>query len=126
MGCNCADSAFSAEGLTPRGGDPGLVYGMDSRLPATHPVRGHGSPVLGPTLGGGISGSGIGSGVGRVGGGLFPPNLIVAGPDPVSYPQARVDFHFDYSTPKRIFERDIQIDPALNRELGGLFGGNIW
>jgi len=115
------------EGLAPREGDPGLVYGADSRVPWRQMVRARGGAVLGPTLGGGFSGSHIGSGLGRIGGGLRPAVTHALGPDPVVYPESvRTDFRFDYSTPRRIFERDIQHDPALNRELGGLHGGSVW
>lgn len=83
-------------------------------------VLGAGFPVLGPTLGGGLSGSGIGSGFGRVGGGNDAPVLWAEGAI-FSYPQVRVDYHFDYSTPQRIFERGPNmLGAGLLRELGGL------
>lgn len=103
-----------------RGGDPGLVYSQDSRLPAAQAVRGHGGPVLGPTLGGGFSGSGIGSGVGRVGGGSDQAVTHAQGGDLIDYPAARVDVHFDYTTPKLIFERLPARQKPLPRGLGGL------
>jgi hypothetical protein len=93
---------------------------VDPRLPHAQQVRAHGDPVLGPTLGGGLSGSHIGSGVGRVGGGDTPANLWASSPDPVHYPQVVQVFHADWSTPRRIFERGIVMNPALDRELGGL------
>lgn len=86
------------------------------------------NPVLGPYLGGGFSGSYLGSGVGRVGGGLTPPVHLAASPDPNAsrYEPVRHDFRFDYSTPTMIFQRDRFTDPALNRELGGIVGGEVW
>lgn len=93
---------------------------VDSRINLTALARHHQGAVLGPTLGGGFAGSFLGSGVGRVGGGLSEPMSHAESPDPLAplYPQVRVDFHFDYTTPKRIFERD-SFAP-LERELGGL------
>lgn len=93
---------------------------MDSRLPNSIRVRAHGSPVLGATLGGGFSGSGIGSGVGRVGGGNDQAVTHAAGGDLINYPAARVDVHFDYTTPKLIFERLPARQKPQPRGLGGL------
>lgn len=92
---------------------------LDSRFDYTHGSRALAGAVLGPNLGGGFSGSFLGSGVGRVGGGITEPASHAYGADPLDYPQVRLDFHFDYSTPKRIFQRRPE-GGALNRELGGL------
>lgn len=59
-------------------------------------------PVLGPNLGGGFSGSFLGSGVGRVGGGLTPPVTHALDGYPITFPQVRQDFAFDFTTQHRV------------------------
>jgi hypothetical protein len=88
----------------------------------------HLDPVLGPYLGGGVVGTGLGAGnIAKVGGGLEPFAVhLHASPDPgLPYPAVRHDFHYDYSTPTMIFQRDRFIDAPLDRELGGIRGGMI-
>lgn len=109
--CGCGDTAHGAH--------DGLHSGLpDVRQWEAIEAFSDGYPVLGPTLGGGFSGSGIGSGVGRVGGGNDSPVLWAAHAAPFDYPEVRVDFHYDYSTPRHIFERDPR-DPT-DRQLGGM------
>lgn len=74
--------------------------------------------VLGPNLGGGVSGSHIGSGVGRVGGGDTPAVTHFTSPNPIHFPQVRVDIHFDFTTPALIFGG--RPDQGLTRQYGGM------
>lgn len=100
--------------------------GVDSRLAAAPGSLAEPGPVLGPYLGGGVVGTGLGAGnIAKVGGGVTlavhtvtPRNPDLGGP----YEAIRHDYHFDFSTPTMIFQRDRFTDPALNRELGGMGG----
>lgn len=102
---------------------------VDSRLPYAYLADLALDPVLGPRLGGGLVPSGVSAGgnIAKPGGGPAPGVTQASSPDPLagSYPAIRHDFHFDYSTPAMFFQRDRLIDPAMNRELGGLLGGPV-
>lgn len=100
-------------------GDTDEIGSIDSRTPNAYPVRQAIGAVLGANLGGGLSGSGLGSGIGRIGGGLTPPITHVGQIEPVTYPQVRPVWHFDFTTPALVFDHRRQDDQI--RAFGGLW-----